>query len=476
MRKLNGYLILAILFIFASCGKKGNENLREIVGHYVSNTTDIASFGKISIGQIKDQAQTESIPMFGKVIASEYKSLQAAIDLQDYIYYSVKMTAVNNGEFTVFAKVNNADSLQKYLKERGNTVSKENNVFIAEEDDMLLAFNKEIVILRRANEVNKVAFVKEFKTIIAGNKIDNKYVDEALASKSPIALTINNANIVKLNQDEEMSVMFDNELYKDVLQLVELDFNKGSIDLSGKFLADADKLKKFDFRNTSKEISKFKVSGKEILNLALNADFARIEKQNKKWFDFALDKFDEEVARYDNMDEDMKPYYQEKIDQAELIKKHINRQNPLTSLSSGVLAITADKSSDLMKPAINVYLGSSNKAFKEDLIQYIKKIDENADLKITANSLEGKVYVPTSAITYSKSTDFDENMMKFYLDMNYVTKLLEFKLEKAAFYTKPFKSIEMYGKDNVFKMTIHLNNTSENALAHLVKYYTSGNN
>ncbi|MBN9294225.1 MAG: hypothetical protein J0G96_09620 [Flavobacteriia bacterium] len=473
MKRLNLFFTLAILFIFAACSKKSNEKLQEVAGNYFSGQADIIGFGKISIGQIRDQSKIETVPFFGEIVKKELSNVQSGIDIADYVYFGIQAKDETDFSVTAFAKVANADSLNKYLKERGNTVSKDNNLYVTEEDEMVLVFDENMIALRAGKNNSKADFIKTFKALKSGT-ISNENIAKALDKDAPFVVALLADKYQKLNPNEEYKQLMNADLYKDVIQCMDIKFNKGNIELTSEFIADKAKLKKLDFVNNSGEAKSLKISGTDIFYFVLNADFSKVEKENKKLFDYLMGKLDEELAEYKEMDEEELIYKSKQQELLELSKKFISRDHPLTSLSNGVFFLTAEQNKENYKmPHLNFYLGSSNKGMKEYLAGLIKTWDPSSDIKITDNTIQGTIFKAPKAIKYSKNTDINGNVLKLFLDMNYVTSVLEQEENPSAYYTKPIKSVEAYSKENIAKLTINMNDASTNGLETLVKHYTS---
>lgn len=471
MKKLS-FLLLSTLFIFFSCNKKSSDQLQTIAASYFDTQTNIVGFGKISLGQINDQSKVENIPLFGSMIKGELGSIKACIDTDNYIYFGVEGTSQDDLSGTAFAKVKNIDSLNNYLKERGYAIEKKNHLNIAEEDELLLVFDNELMIIKGGKNQEKEAFIKSFKTIKEGKSNTNKHILTALQKEAPIAIALFPDKAYNLNKDDELKSVMSGDLYNGILQCVDIQFLKGSIELTNEFIGDKDKLAKLNFINPSKDSQAFKISGKDILTLALNVDFAKIEKENKKLFDFFFSKVDNEIAESDILDSDKTK--NEEI--AEAIQKYTSKTNPLTSISNGIFFLTADANKENeQNPHIKFYLGSSNAELKNYLRDLIKSWDKLAQITITKNTIEGTVYKSPETINYTENSGASDNVFKLYIDMGYVTSIFEKTDKNTARFTRPLKNIDIYSKGNVSKLIIHTMDPNTNALEYLVKEYTQMN-
>ncbi len=468
MKKLSLLLLLpTFLFIF-SCNKKSSDQLETIAASYFDTQPDIIGFGKISIGQINDLSKIENIPVFGSMVKGELVSVKSCIDIDNYIYFGVEGKTQDDISATAFATVKHLDSLNNYLKERGYTVEKKNNLNIAEEDELIFIFDKDLIAIKAGKNQEKEAFVKTFKTLKDGKGGANKDILKALQKEAPIAIALFPNKAYNLNQDDELKAVMSGDLYDGILQSIDIQFLNGKIELTNEFIGEKDKLAKLDFINHSKETKAFKISGKDILTLALNVDFERIEKENKKLFDFFFSKMNDEMDAYAELG--VRKTKNDEI--IETINKFSSKDHPLTNISNGIFFLTADANKENGKPPhIKFYLGSKNTELKNYLRDLIKSWDKLAQITITKNTIEGTIYKSQEEINYTENSGASDNVFKLYVDMDYVTSILQKSDEKSAIFTRPLKDIDIYSKGNVSKLIIHTKDPNTNALEYLVKEY-----
>jgi hypothetical protein len=463
MRKISLFLPLVLLFIIASCTKKGAGALQEIATTYFANQSDMIGFGKISIGQIATQSKIQDIPLAGAMVKEELDGIKSSLDIDGYIYYGISAKEKNEYTVTAFASVKNVDSLTHYIKERGYTVTTKNKINIAEEEELLFAFDKDLIVLKAGKFSDKDNFIKKFEEIKQAKGKENKLIVEALKTKAPLVFSLFPDKAYDLNTLDELKNVVSNDLYKGVLQTIDIQFNKGNITLTNTFMGDKEKVNKLNFINASNEASALKISGKDIVTLAMNVDFARIEKENKKIFEFLTNKLDNELAAKEE------PKKSDII--FATIRKFITKENPLTSISNGVFYVTADANkADFSKPQIKFYLGSSNSELKKYFKTLLTDWDKTAQINITDKAIEGTIY-KTTEINYTQSSGAGDHVFKLFIDMNYLTDIFDITDPKTAAYTKPLKNIDIYSKENVTKLIINTNNPNTNALEYLVKEY-----
>lgn len=465
MKRILLPLSLMFLFILIACNKKDTNSLQAIASRYFSTHSDMIGFGKLSVGQIVSQSKIQDIPLVGGMVKSELDGIKSSLNIDEYIYYGLSAKEKNDYTVTAFASVKNSDSLSKYIKERGYSITTKNHVNIAEEDELLFLFDKDIIVLKAGKDINKEQLITEFEAIKKAKGEENKLITEALESKAPIMFSLFPDKAYDLNAIDELKNVVSNDLYKGIIQTIDIQFNKGNVTLTNTFIGDEAKIKKLNFINNSSEAKSLKISGKDIVTLALNVDFARIEKENKKIFDFLTAKLDDELA---SSNDDSKS---NKI--LATIRQFITKEKPLTSISNGVFYATADANpSDFTKPQVKFHLGSTNTELKNYFKTLLLDWDKSAQINVTNTAIEGTIYKHAD-INYSQNSGAGDNVFKLYIDINYLTNIFQSTDPNTAAYTKPIKNIDIYSNANVTKFIINTNDSGTNALEYLVKYYAN---
>lgn len=462
MKRITLFIAFSFLFILASCSKKEGDQLSSIASGYFDAQKELLGFGKISIGQISDMAQLKNIPNFGRAINFEIQAINACIDIDNYIYFGVTGTNETDIEAVAFANVRNIDSLNNYLAERGNTIEKKNNLNIAEEDEFVFIYDKELIAIVGSKDVTKEDALQRFQQLKDAKNSSNEYINKALLKETPILLTINPEKAYQLNDNDELKKLMTGDLYKGILQSIDLNFVKGAIEINHEFIGSKDKIAKLNFINGDKAAKNFKTSGKELATIALNIDFSRIEKENKNILDFALNKLEEELDR--------KGSDTKEGEILALVKRFISKDNPLTSISNGLLYATADLNNDNDEiPSIQFYIGSSNGDFKKYLKDLLLTWDSKANITIKDQAIEGTLNA-SPAISYGQSADADKNVLKLFVDIEQVAKA-PFIGGEIGMFTQPLKSLAIQSKENITKLTISTKDASTNSLEYLVKEY-----
>lgn len=464
MKKINLFLSLALFFVLLSCGKKDVQSLEVIASSYFSSQKDVIGFGKISVNQIVEQSKIQDIPLVGGMVKSELDGIKSSLDIQESIFFGVSAKDKNDYTVTALAKVKNLDSLTHYIKERGYTIESKNNINIAEEEELLFIFDKDLIVLKAGNTADKTSILKNFASIKSGEAESNPYVQEALAQKVPITFSLFPDKFYDLNSTDELKNVIRNDLYKGILQTIDIQFNKGSIEITNTFNGDKKQVDKLDFIHPSDEAKKLKISGNDILTLALNVDFARIEKENKNLFSFLTKKLNEELSGEASST---------KNELLATVRKFISKDKPLTSVSNGVFYVTADANKlDYKKPQIKFYLGSTNQELKEYLKTLLLTWDKAAQITLTNNAIEGNIYKATD-INYSQNSGAHDHVFKLFIDMNYLASIFEVTDPNTAMYLKPLKNVDIFSKGNKTTLLIHTMDANTNALEYLVKQYAN---
>ncbi|HRO75182.1 MAG TPA: hypothetical protein PLP27_03420 [Crocinitomicaceae bacterium] len=460
MKKLNLVLSLTVMLFLVAC--KSKNSVETIALNYFSSNSELIGFGKISFGQIIDQSKViENVPIAAALIKDELGSVKACIDIDQYIYFGVDGKDAKTIGATAFATVKNVDSLNNYLKERGYSVEKKNNLNIAEEDELIFVFDKDLLAVRAGKNQERDDFVKTFQSLKDGKGKTDENIVKSLSKDAPILVTLFPDKAYNLNSDEELKKHVSGDLYNGVLQCVDVQFLKGKIEITNEFLGDKDKLAKLNFLKDAKASQAFKISKNAIFDLALNIDLGRIEKENSKLFDYLFAQF------LDDDDTEPNPN-----DFKGLIRMFSTKEHPLTSVFSGLFFVTADRG-DNEQPTLKYYIGSTNTEFKNYLKDFQEKREKNSEVKITPNAIEGTLFKSSKAIDYTQNSGAADNVFKLYLDMDFVTEYSLAKGYKEATYTKPLKSVDMYSKENITKLTITTKEPNKNALEYLVKTYTT---
>src|SRR5690606_38594789 len=119
------------------------------------------------------------------------------------------------------------DSLNHYLKERGYSVEKKNNLNIAEEDELIFIFDKDLLAVRAGKNQERDAFIKTFQSLKEGKGKTDESIAKSLSKDAPILLTLFPDKAYNLNSDEELKKYVSSDLYKGILQSVDIQFLKG---------------------------------------------------------------------------------------------------------------------------------------------------------------------------------------------------------------------------------------------------------
>lgn len=469
MKKINLFFAIVGLTLLLACGKKNNTEVKNVAIQYFQ-TENVLGYGKISIGQIRDQSKIENIPFIGGMVKQVLDRVNQGVDLKDYLYLCSKSNDKGDIDLTVFAKVNNPDSLSSYLKERGNNVEESGNLFAAEEDGMALVFNDEIAILQFSKEASKSDLKSEFKKLIVAPKAKaSSEVSNLLNKKAPIAFTI---SMDQLQRDGGLVNLPMNDLIKGMYQSFDLQFNNGNITLSSELLGDKNKLKDFDYLNHSNKSKTFKLSGTDAAYLLLNVNFAKLEQANKKALEFITEKLDLDEMEAESVEQTVN--YSDFGSILNGMKKFVVKDHPLTSMSDGIFFITAEANPiDLSKPQLKFYLGSHNKDLKVYLSKAIKTYDTKSTVVMSDEGIEGIIHPLSKTITYLKNADFSKEVFKLYFNFSSLDNAVFNGLEIDNQYTKPLKDLEVNFNSTKGKIVINLNDQSTNALESLVKYYAS---
>jgi len=474
MKKISLFLLFITFFSLISCNKNKGKDLGMLVQNYVSANKDVVAFGKLSIGQLKDQSKIEMLPMVGGIVEQYSKTVEASLDIKDYVYFSLVSKDAVHYDVLAFAKVNNIDSLQSFFKQRGNIVKKQGNFFTSEEDQLAVVFDKNILVGAYSEKANLTDLINVYTNLSKNAANTDTYISQIFQKDAPIVLAGKSDKIYDLSNDEDLKKVINKDSFKGIYQYLAVNFNKGNIEFNSELLGDANKLKNFNYVHPSNLTNKFRTTGMQAFSFVLNLDFARIEKDNKKLFDYLLNDLDldENTVASNEMDEEM--MMGEDASSFGGLQKFIDKNHPLTSLSNGVLFVTADPNPlDLEHPHLNVYLGSTNQEIKQYLVNLLKKYDPNARTNITPDAVTADVNVNGQPLTYTESVNADGYMAKLDINLDVCFNSINGKKDKVAKIIKPFKSVNFFIKDNKAQLKLTLTDQNTNALESLAKYYVN---
>lgn len=458
MKKVFFLSFLAFLFVVVSCNKKNDKDTQSVSESYFMNH-EMVSFGKIDVNQIQQMAELDKIPLLGALVGSQIENIKKGVDVKTPIYFGFEL---NNDEtkMTAFAKVENKDSLKSILAGEGYSFETIDDMLLAEEDGMIIAFNESFATIQTGDKLDGKKFIQDLKQNLTKESDDKNLVQtiqKTLSFDSPISITaslekLNSINLSDLGSTIKTTKVKD-DLNKDLYQHFNILFNKGDITINTETLGDTKQLSKLNFIGKNTFANKIRLTGKESFYLALNANFAKIEQAQKSVFAEILKEINKEgLAGIGNF---------------------ISKDHPLTSLASGELFVASQPNTvDFMKPFTSFLIRSNNAEMKQYITDFLFKLDENANVNVTSDAIEGSVFNQNPPTT-SKKLDLSKKLFLLHLDMNYVASTLERAGSMEAAYVKPYQSLDIEIEQHTAKMTIELKDKSKNAIASLVKYYSS---
>jgi len=275
-----------LTLIFTACGSSNSGTAKDAISAFIGENENIIAFGSTDLKGVLTKSDYKNVPKLGKLLSTEFTTLEKVIDFGFPVYYAVEGPIDNNGNpAATYAFITLKDN-EKFLAElttRGFDVNKKGDLSYSEDGDFAIGIknNLAIVVVQNKNfdaEKLMVATFKKAESDLSGGK-----TDEILAQKGDLVLGMNvaslyntsNTDLENLSKEKQKSLK---ELVKDSYIQTVVKFEDGAAIIETKnYFSDLLKSKMF-FNSDSKAPVLSKLGkGPARLGFATNIDMKKLQ-------------------------------------------------------------------------------------------------------------------------------------------------------------------------------------------------------
>jgi hypothetical protein len=197
MKKFLSALVLGL--ILASCG--GNKDARpmqEYVSAFLNENEKVVVFGEVRTLSLLTKAEYKSIPKLGLLLDGELKGIRTKLNMESPVYFALEGPFAEDGTPSLsygFMEVNNTDSLEAELMQRGFEMEKDGDLLLHQSGDVSFGIRNNLMIIAskkggfETSEVITAAF-KRTQGDLSGGKID-----EILSSQKDLGIGVSIQNL-----------------------------------------------------------------------------------------------------------------------------------------------------------------------------------------------------------------------------------------------------------------------------------------
>ena len=146
MKKFLSALVLGL--ILASCG--GNKDARpmqEYVSAFLNENEKVVVFGEVRTMSLLTKAEYKSIPKLGLLLDGELKGIRTKLNMESPVYFALEGPFAEDGTPSLsygFMEVNNTDSLEAELMQRGFEMEKDGDLLLHQSGDVSFGIRKNL--------------------------------------------------------------------------------------------------------------------------------------------------------------------------------------------------------------------------------------------------------------------------------------------------------------------------------------------
>lgn len=235
------FSLLFLLFIMQSCNDKQASEVKNSFNSFIAQNSEAVSYGKVSLGDLLEKSDLESLPSFGEIIKKQFNSLKVSIGVDQPIYFALDGPLNREGmpkRSYFFFQINNKDSVEAMFSEMGYFFEEEGNIFYAEEETMALGFNEDMAIMMTGtyDDNLKELIYSAFKE--ASNKEINERIANVLDLKGDILIASHIENLYNTGNTDLNSLPEDQqkllkEMAANAHYATTIDFRNGEISIDG---------------------------------------------------------------------------------------------------------------------------------------------------------------------------------------------------------------------------------------------------
>lgn len=194
--KITSVVILAVFL--TACGSSNSGTAKDAISAFMGENDNIIAFGNADLKNVLSKADYKNIPKLGKLLGTEFTTLEKVIDFSIPLYYAVEGPLDENGNpASTYAFITIKDN-EKFIAElttRGFDVNKSGDLNYSEDGDFAIGIKNNIAIVVVQNkdfdaEKLMIATFEKAEGDLSGGK-----TDEILAQTGDFVLGMNIASL-----------------------------------------------------------------------------------------------------------------------------------------------------------------------------------------------------------------------------------------------------------------------------------------
>jgi len=285
MKNFLSAILLGI--VLASCG--GNKDARpmqEYVSAFLNKNEKIVVFGEVRTMSLLNKAEYKKIPKLGLLLDGELKGVRTKLNMETPIYFALEGPFAEDGTPSLsygFLEVNNIDSLEAELMQRGFEMEKLGDLKVHQSGDVSFGIRKNLMIIasKKGGFENSDVITAAFKQTqgdVAGGKID-----EILSNDKDLVFGVSIQNLYGTSSTDLQSLSKDKQeklqkMVNDSYVMSTLSMDAGALlfetkNMFSKELAD----RMFFKEDGAASIMTFLGAGKPRIGLSVNLDMAKMQ-------------------------------------------------------------------------------------------------------------------------------------------------------------------------------------------------------
>lgn len=201
--KITSALFLTLLI--TSCGSSNSGTAKDAISSFIGQNENIIAFGSTDLKSILTKGDYKNVPKLGKLLSTEFTTLEKVIDFSFPLYYAVEGPIDENGNpSSTYAFITLKDN-EKFITElttRGFDVNKKGELSYSEDGDFAIGIknNLAIVVVQNKDYDAKKLMIATFKK--AESDLSGGRTDEILAQTGDLVLGMNVASLYSTSNTE----------------------------------------------------------------------------------------------------------------------------------------------------------------------------------------------------------------------------------------------------------------------------------
>ena len=278
---------VALLAVFlTACGSSNSGTAKDAISSFLGQNEHIIAFGNADLKNVLFKADYKNIPKLGKLLGTEFSTLEKVIDFNTPLYYAIEGPLDGNGNPSATYAFLTLKDNEKFIAElttRGFDVNKSGDLNYSEDGDFAIGVKKNIAIVVVQNkefDAEKLitAIFKKAESGLIGGK-----TDDILAQTGDFVLGMNvaslyntsNTELGKLSADKQKSLK---ELVKDSFIQTVVKFEDGAAVIETKnYFSDELKSKMFFNNDKGAPVLAMLGKGNARAGLSVNIDMKKLQ-------------------------------------------------------------------------------------------------------------------------------------------------------------------------------------------------------